>query len=77
LGSSQYIVTSPLFSHALIQRDNGAKIDITASNNQLNNKYISSASLDEKSFNDVYIRQSDLLKGNHTLSYTMSPTPTS
>jgi putative alpha-1,2-mannosidase len=77
LGSGKYILTSPLFNKATITRDNGQQINIEASNNSFDNKYISSVNIDGNYRNDVYVNQNDLLTGgDHTLSFTMSSTPT-
>ena len=76
LGSGKYIMTSPLFNKVTINRDNGDKLSINANNNNDYNKYISAVAIDGKKHDDVYVNQSQLLGGNHTLSFTMSPTST-
>jgi putative alpha-1,2-mannosidase len=77
LGSGKYTVTSPLFTKAIVNRDNGDKLNILANNNNVNNKYISSLKIDNKFHTDVYISQDEILKGNHTLEFNMSNIPTS
>jgi putative alpha-1,2-mannosidase len=75
LGSGKYIMTSPLWNKAVINRDNNSKIKIEAPLNSDTNKYIHDVTLDGEFLNDVYIDQSAVLNGNHTLQYTMSDTP--
>ncbi|MDR2369608.1 MAG: GH92 family glycosyl hydrolase [Mycoplasmataceae bacterium] len=76
LASGKYIITAPLFNKVIVTRDNDEKLTITADNNSSQNKYIAMVSLDNKPLNDVYLPQDQLLGGNHTLSFNMSPTPT-
>ena len=76
-GSGQYLITSPLFTHAVVRTDDGNTITINAPNNSRENVYIADLKVNGQAYNKLYISKSDLIgSGNTTLDFTMSSTPT-
>ncbi|AZQ62122.1 glycoside hydrolase family 92 protein [Flammeovirga pectinis] len=59
----QYIIGSPAFGKVTIHLDNGNDFVIQAENNNVNNMYISSATLDDKAFNQTYLSHETIEKG--------------
>ena len=73
-GTDQYVIGSPLFPKATITMEDGTKFQIIADNNEVNNCYITSSTLNGKELNRNYITYSELIKGG-TLHFQMSDTP--
>ena len=73
-GTDQYVIGSPLFPKATITMEDGTKFQIIADNNEVNNCYITSSTLNGKELDKNYITYSELIKGG-TLHFQMSDTP--
>ena len=73
-GTDQYVIGSPLFPKVTITMEDGTKFQIIADNNEANNCYITSSTLNGKELNRNYITYSELTKGG-TLHFQMSDTP--
>lgn len=73
-GTDQYVIGSPLFPKVTITMEDGTKFQIIADNNEANNCYIISSTLNGKELNRNYITYSELTKGG-TLHFQMSDTP--
>ena len=73
-GSGEYSITSPLFSKAVINMDNGKKLTIIAEENSPENVYIQSLKLNGDDYNKNYIAYRDLADGG-TLTFRMGSTP--
>lgn len=65
---------SPMFSKVSIQLDGGKHLIIEASNNSSSNKYLQSASLNNKQINNCWIDRKELMKGG-TLHFEMGVEP--
>lgn len=72
-GSNQFVLTSPLFSKAMMQLGNGKKLTITANDPQ-KNKYISKVKLNGKEINTCYITYDQLMEGG-SLDYILTDIP--
>ncbi|MDF2192314.1 GH92 family glycosyl hydrolase [Paraflavitalea sp. CAU 1676] len=66
-GTDQYVLGSPVFPKATITMENGKKFVIEARNNNKENVYIQSASLNGAAYSKNYITYSDLSGGGHLL----------
>lgn len=73
-GSGEYTITSPLFTKAVINMDNGKKLTISAPNNSSENVYIQSVELNGVAYEKNYIPYKDLADGG-LLSFRMGNTP--
>ncbi len=73
-GSNEYILGSPLFNRVTIELENGKTIDINASDNSKENRYISEMKLNGKRYTKNYLTHEDLMKGAK-INYKMSDTP--
>lgn len=69
--SGTYVIGSPLFDKVAIKMANGKKFIINAHSNSPDNKYIQSAELNRKPYNNSFITHQDLLKGGE-LKFEMS-----
>lgn len=76
LGKNEYVITSPMLDNVTIRRDNGNKINIRTNDKIGDKYYIQSAQMDDHDLSQAIISASDLLNGNHTISYKMTNTPT-
>lgn len=61
--SDQYVVGSPLFKKATLKLENGKTIEISAPDNNADNRYIRNAKLNNKPYTKNYITHSDIIKG--------------
>ena len=76
-GSGQFLITSPLFTHAVVKTEDGNTITINAPNNSRENVYIADLKVNGQAYNKLYISKDELIgSGNTTLDFTMSSTPT-
>ena len=73
-GTTEYVISSPVFPKMTIQLENGKKLIIEAENNNSENVYIQSASFDGKPFTKNYLQYEDLMNGG-TIRYQMGNTP--
>jgi len=62
-GTDEYVIGSPVFKKAVITLENGRKFTIEANNNNKENVYIQSASLNGKSYAANFIRHQDITNG--------------
>lgn len=73
-GTDQYVMGSPVFQKTTITLENGKKFIIEAINNNKENVYIQSATLNGKTFDQNWITYADIMNGG-TLQFTMSNQP--
>lgn len=73
-GTDQYVLGSPVFTKTTINLENGKKFVIEAKNNNKENVYIQSASLNGKKYTANYLKHSDLVNGG-VFKLEMSNTP--
>ena len=59
----EYVIGSPIFDKVTLHLSNGKKVTITSSNNQSENRYIKSATLNGKNYTKNYLKHSELVKG--------------
>lgn len=62
-GTDQYVIGSPVFQKATITLENGKKFIINAKNNNRQNVYIQSATLNGKVYNHNWIKYDDIING--------------
>ncbi|RYY12320.1 MAG: glycoside hydrolase family 92 protein, partial [Chitinophagaceae bacterium] len=73
-GTDQYVIGSPLFKKATIMLENGKKFVIEAANNNAENVYIQSATLNGKSYGYNWISYDNIMAGG-VLRFEMGPEP--
>jgi predicted alpha-1,2-mannosidase len=73
-GTNEYVIGSPLFKSVKVNLENGNHLQIKAENNKTGNRYIKSLELNGKTYNNNYIKHTDLLNGA-ILNFEMSPKP--
>jgi predicted alpha-1,2-mannosidase len=73
-GTDQYVIGSPVFEKTTITLENGKKFTIEAKNNNRQNVYIQSASLNGKTYNYNYLTYADIINGG-TLQFKMGSQP--
>lgn len=73
-GTDEYVIGSPLFRKATITMEDGKKFIIEANNNDTQNVYIQSATLNGKSFDKNYVQYKDIINGG-TLKFEMGSQP--
>lgn len=73
-GLPMYVIGSPVFENAEISVGDGKVFRIVCHNYSPDNKYITSAKLNGKDFNQSWISHEDIVSGG-TLEFVMSPTP--
>lgn len=73
-GTDEYVIGSPLFRKATITMEDGKKFIIEANNNDTQNVYIQSATLNGKSFDKNYVQYKDIINGG-TLKFEMASQP--
>ncbi|MFY7838894.1 MAG: GH92 family glycosyl hydrolase [Lacibacter sp.] len=73
-GTDQYIMGSPVFQKTTITLENGKQFVIEAKNNNKQNVYIQSATLNGKSFDQNWITYADIMNGG-TLQLVMDSKP--
>lgn len=62
-GSDEYIIGSPLFNKTTVILENGKQITITSANNNKENRYIDSMTLNGKNHTKTYLTHEQLLTG--------------
>ncbi|BCM88952.1 hypothetical protein IAD21_00794 [Abditibacteriota bacterium] len=73
-GQDVYLLGSPIFSQVRLQLDGGKTFTITANNLSENNRYVQSAKLNGKSWNQAWFRHRDII-GGAELVLQMGPQP--
>ncbi|RHJ82332.1 GH92 family glycosyl hydrolase [Parabacteroides sp. AM08-6] len=73
-GSGEYILGSPLFKNMTLHLENGKKVVIKATDNNKNNRYISSMTVNGKNYTKNYLTHEAMMKGA-TIQCKMSATP--
>ncbi|MBF0650056.1 GH92 family glycosyl hydrolase [Dysgonomonas sp. GY75] len=73
-GTNEYILGSPLFKKATITMEDGKKFTIEASNNNKDNVYVQSATLNGSPWNKNYITYKDIVNGG-IIKYEMGSQP--
>lgn len=73
-GVDEYVIGSPLFKKATLNLQNGNQFVIEAADNLADHKYIQSAKLNGKPYDNTYIRSSDVQNGG-SLFFSMGDTP--
>ena len=73
-GQTQYAIGSPIINKAIIRLKEGKTFTILVENNSLQNKFISSATLNGKAFNRSWIDHKEIMRGG-VLKLVMSATP--
>jgi predicted alpha-1,2-mannosidase len=73
-GTDQYVLGSPLFPKVTLTMENGKQFVIEAKNNNKENCYIQSASLNGATYTKNYISYQDIANGGH-LSFIMGSQP--
>ncbi len=62
-GVDEYVIGSPLVQKAVVNLENGKKIEIKAQDNNKANRYVQSMKVNGKKHNKNYLNYKDLLKG--------------
>jgi predicted alpha-1,2-mannosidase len=73
-GMDYYVIGSPVFDKVTINLENGKTFEIIAKNNSEKNKYIQSASLNDKPYSKTYLKHADIMNGGK-LVFEMGNTP--
>ncbi len=73
-GTDQYVIGSPVFSKTTITLEDGKKFIIEAKNNNKDNVYIQSATLNGETYNHNWLRYSDIVNGG-VLNFDMGNMP--
>jgi predicted alpha-1,2-mannosidase len=73
-GSNEYPLGSPLFKSVTLNLENGKKVIINATDNCKSNRYVSSMTLNGKSYPKNYITQESMSKGA-IINFNMSAQP--
>lgn len=73
-GTDQYPIGSPLFKKVTLNLENGNKTVITSDNNNQDNRYIQSMTIDGVDFNKNYLTHGDILKGQN-INFKMDSKP--
>lgn len=73
-GTDQYVLGSPIFKKVTLNLENGKKVIISSNSNNKNNRYISSMTINGKSYSKNYITHSQLINGLN-INYEMSSIP--
>lgn len=72
--SDQYVLGSPLFKKVTLNLENGKQVIITSNNNNKDNRYIQSMTLNGKNYTKNYLTHSDLINGAR-INFEMSDKP--
>lgn len=73
-GMDYYVIGAPLVDEATIKLENGRAFKIMAQNNNPENKYIQSATLNGKPYTKSYLKHEDIMKGG-SLVFEMGNKP--
>jgi predicted alpha-1,2-mannosidase len=72
--SDQYVLGAPLFKKITIRLENGKEVVINAPENNAENKYIQSATFNEKEYTKNWLSNTELMKGA-VINFKMSDQP--
>jgi predicted alpha-1,2-mannosidase len=75
-GQDYYYIASPTFTNSMIKLGNGRQFVINAPAASAENKYVASATLNGKPWNQAWLRHADIIKGG-TLELEMTAKPSS
>lgn len=70
----EYVIGSPLFDKVILHLSNGKKVEINASQNSSENRYIKSMSLNGKNYSKNYVKHSEITKGA-VINFVMDSKP--
>ena len=73
-GTDEYILGSPLFKSVKVNLENGKQIIIKSTNNNKQNRYVSSMKVNGKNYSKNYLTHGDLIKGAK-IDFNMSANP--
>ncbi|MBO4944587.1 MAG: GH92 family glycosyl hydrolase [Muribaculaceae bacterium] len=73
-GSGEYVLGTPYFKKAVINLENGKKINISAPANSDENRYIRAMKLNGKAYDKNFLRHDELMKGA-VIDFTMALDP--
>ncbi|WP_245904136.1 GH92 family glycosyl hydrolase [Dysgonomonas alginatilytica] len=73
-GTDQYVIGSPLFKSVKLNLENGKQVVIKAGNNNKDNRYISTMTVNGQPYSKNYVTHEQLQNGA-VIEYKMSPTP--
>lgn len=73
-GTDQYVLGSPLFKSVKLNLENGKQVTIKAKNNNKQNRYVSSMTVNGKPYSKNYLTHETLTNGA-VIEYEMSSTP--
>lgn len=73
-GIDQYVIGSPLFDKVTLELENGNEFVITSEDNSVENVYIEAATLNDKEYNNSFIKYDDIQKGGR-LEFNMARNP--
>ncbi|WP_242053279.1 GH92 family glycosyl hydrolase [Dysgonomonas sp. GY617] len=73
-GTDQYVIGSPLFKSVKLNLENGKQVVIKADNNNRDNRYISTMTVNGQPYSKNYVTHEQLQNGA-VIEYKMSPTP--
>lgn len=72
--TDEYVLGAPLFKRAVIHLENGKYILLSAPENSVENKYVSSLTINKRPYTKLYLKHSELQTGV-TLDFKMVSTP--
>lgn len=70
----EYVIGSPLFDKVILHLSNGKKVEINASQNSAENRYIKSMTLNGKNYSKNYVKHSEITKGA-VINFVMDSKP--
>ncbi|MFA6701073.1 MAG: GH92 family glycosyl hydrolase [Dysgonamonadaceae bacterium] len=73
-GSNEYVIGSPLFNKVKLHLENGKTVEINASNNSDNNRYVSDIKVNGKTYTKSYFTHAEFMNGAK-IDFQMSQTP--
>lgn len=74
MGAPEYVIGSPLFTHASVQLPNGRTLTVNAPQNSPRNVYVQSLKVNGKPWRKTWLPHADIAKGA-TLDFVMGPRP--
>lgn len=70
----EYVIGSPLFDKVILHLSNGKKVEINASQNSAENRFIKSMTLNGKNYSKNYVKHSEITKGA-VINFVMDSKP--
>lgn len=74
MGAPEYVIGSPLFTHASVQLPNGRTLTVNAPQNSPRNVYVQSLKVNGKPWRKTWLPHADIAEGA-TLDFVMGPRP--